>query len=42
MWDSFMYIKLEPDDTLSLDEFKCYSWKHKKEVTDEFRGRVVG
>ncbi|MCX6600609.1 MAG: Rne/Rng family ribonuclease [bacterium] len=42
MWDSFMYIKLEPDDALSLDEFKCYSWKQKKEVTDEFRGRAVG
>jgi ribonuclease G len=37
MWDSFTYIKLEPDDTLRLEEFKCYSWKQKKEVTDDFR-----
>jgi ribonuclease G len=40
MWDSFMYIKLEPDETLSLDDFKCYSWKQKKEVTDEFRAKA--
>lgn len=37
MWDSFMYIKLEPDETLKLEEYKCYSWKQKKEVTDDYR-----
>jgi ribonuclease G len=37
MWDSLMYIKLEPDEDLKLEEFKCYSWKQKREVTDEFR-----
>jgi ribonuclease G len=37
MWDSFTYIKLEPDDSLRLDEFKCYSWKQKREVTEDYR-----
>ncbi|MBU0691017.1 Rne/Rng family ribonuclease [bacterium] len=37
MWDALMYIKLEPDDELKLDEFRCYSWKQKKDVTDEYR-----
>jgi ribonuclease G len=37
MWDSLMYIKLEPDEELKLEEFKCYSWKQKREVTEEFR-----
>jgi ribonuclease G len=37
MWDSFTYIKLEPDSQLKLEEFKCYSWKQKKEVTEEFK-----
>ena len=37
MWESFMYIKLEADEQLKLEEFKCYSWKHKKEVTEEYR-----
>ncbi len=32
-----MYIKLEADEQLKLEEFKCYSWKHKKEVTEEYR-----
>jgi hypothetical protein len=36
MWDALMYIKLEPDPTLNLDEFKCYSWKQKKDVTEEY------
>ena len=37
MWDSLMYIKLEPDDGVKLEEFKCYSWKQKREVTEQFR-----
>lgn len=37
MWDSLLYIKLEPDPELKLEEFKCYSWKQKREVTEEFR-----
>ncbi|MBI5059847.1 Rne/Rng family ribonuclease [candidate division KSB1 bacterium] len=37
MWDSMLYIKLEPEPSLRLDEFKCYSWKQKREVTDDFR-----
>jgi ribonuclease G len=37
MWDSFTYIKLEAEPNLKLEEFKCYSWKQKREVTDEFR-----
>ncbi|MBU0508247.1 Rne/Rng family ribonuclease [bacterium] len=40
MWESFMYIKLEPDPNLKLEEFKCYSWKQKKEITDEFRSKA--
>jgi ribonuclease G len=38
MWDSLMYIKLEPDLDLKLEEFKCYSWKQKRDVTEEYRG----
>jgi ribonuclease G len=38
MWDSFTYIKLEPDAGLKLEEFKCFSWKQKKEVTEDYRG----
>jgi ribonuclease G len=38
MWDSFTYIKLESEVGLKLEEFKCYSWKQKREVTDEYRG----
>ncbi len=41
MWDSFMYIKLEADPLLKLEEFKCYSWKSKREVTDEYRAKVT-
>jgi len=41
MWESFTYIKLEPDESLRLEEFKCYSWKQKKEVTDDFRSRTA-
>jgi ribonuclease G len=37
MWDSFTYIKLEAEESLRLDEFKCYSWKQKKDITDDFR-----
>ncbi len=37
MWDSLLYIKLEPDSTLNIDDFKCYSWKQKKDITEEFR-----
>jgi ribonuclease G len=37
MWDSLLYIKLEADPSLSMEEFKCYSWKQKKDVTDDFR-----
>ena len=42
MWESFTYIKLEPDPQLKLEEFKCFSWKQKKEVTDEFKGKATG
>lgn len=41
MWDSMIYIKIEPDDSLKLEEFKCYSWKQKKEVTSDFSARVA-
>jgi len=41
MWESFMYIKLEADTTLKLEEFKCYSWKQQKEVTDLYRGKTT-
>lgn len=40
MWDSFTYIKLEPDEDLSIDDFKCFSWKQKKEVTEEFKSKA--
>lgn len=41
MWDSLLYIKLEPDSTLRLDEFKCYSWKQRREVTEQFRSSAA-
>ncbi|MDD5088868.1 MAG: Rne/Rng family ribonuclease [bacterium] len=41
MWESFMYIKLEADPTVKLEEFKCYSWKQQQEVTDQFRGKAT-
>lgn len=37
MWESFTYIKLEPDPELRLDEYHCFSWKQKKEITEEFK-----
>ena len=37
MWDALMYIKLEPDSDLNIDEFKCYSWKQGRDVTDEYK-----
>jgi ribonuclease G len=37
MWDSLLYIKLEADPTLSMEDFRCYSWKQKKDVTDDYR-----
>jgi ribonuclease G len=36
MWANLMYIKLEPDENLKLEEFKCYSWKRQADVTEEF------
>lgn len=41
MWDSLLYIKLEPDSSLKIDEFKGYSWKQKRDVTDQFEARFV-
>ncbi len=41
MWESFMYIKLEADQELKLEEFKCYSWKQKREVTEEYKTRAT-
>ncbi|MFH1011600.1 MAG: Rne/Rng family ribonuclease [bacterium] len=37
MWANLMYIKLEPDESLKWEEFRCYSWKRQEDVTDEFR-----
>lgn len=37
MWGNLMYIKLEPDESLRLEDFRCYSWKRQADVTDEFR-----
>lgn len=39
MWDALLYIRLEPDETLKIDEFKGYSWKQKREVTQEYDSR---
>lgn len=36
MWDSLMYIKLEKDSSLKLEEFKCFSWKQQKDVTEDY------
>jgi hypothetical protein len=33
---NFLLIKLEDDDTLALDEFKVYSKKLNKDITEEF------
>ncbi len=37
MWANLMYIKLESDDSLKLEDFRCYSWKRGEDVTAEFR-----
>ena len=31
-----MYITLERNEHLRIEDFKGYSWKQKREVTDEF------
>jgi len=36
MWRNKMYITLERNDSLKIEDFKGYSWKQKREVTDEF------
>ncbi len=41
MWDALLYIKLEPDNSLKIDEFKGYSWKQKREVTSEFQTKIA-
>ncbi len=41
MWDTLLYIKLEPDSTLKVDEFKGYSWKQKRDVTTEFQAKSL-
>ncbi|MCB0727313.1 MAG: Rne/Rng family ribonuclease [Ignavibacteriae bacterium] len=33
---NFLFIKLEEDESLALDEFKVYSKKHDKFITEEF------
>lgn len=33
---NFLFIQLEEDDTLALDEFKVYSKKLKKDITEEY------
>jgi ribonuclease G len=40
MWDALLYIRLEPDDSLKIDEFKGYSWKQKREVTSEYESKA--
>ena len=37
MWANLMYIKLEADDNLKLEDFRCYSWRRGEDVTEEFR-----
>lgn len=36
MWANLMYIKLEAGESLRLEEFTCYSWKRRADVTEEF------
>lgn len=36
MWRNKMYLTLEQNDQLRIEDFKAYSWKQKREVTDEF------
>lgn len=33
---NFLFIKLEEDEALALDEFKVYSKKLNKDITEEF------
>ncbi|MCF7801342.1 MAG: Rne/Rng family ribonuclease [Candidatus Marinimicrobia bacterium] len=35
-WQHLMKIDLKEDDSLNIDEFKVYSRKHKKEITQEY------
>ena len=39
MWVNKVYITLTTDDTFRMDEFRAYSPKQKKDVTEEF---IVG
>jgi ribonuclease G len=36
MWRNKMYITLERDETFGIEDFRGFSWKQKREVTDEF------
>jgi len=36
MWRNKMYITLERNEQLRIEEFKGYSWKQKRDITDEF------
>ena len=36
MWRNKMYITLERNEALRIEDFRGYSWKQKREVTDEF------
>jgi ribonuclease G len=36
MWRNKMYITLERNDSLRIEDFRGYSWKQKRDVTDEF------
>jgi len=35
MWDNWMLLEINEDDTLSPDNFQVYSKKRKREVTSE-------
>ncbi|MFH0765344.1 MAG: Rne/Rng family ribonuclease [Calditrichota bacterium] len=36
MWSNRIFITLQEDDILKVDEFRCYSYKQKREVTADY------
>ncbi len=36
MWRNKMYLTLEQNDQLRIEDFRAFSWKQKRDVTDEF------
>jgi len=38
MWNNRMFISLEGSEDMKIDEFSGYSYRQKKDVTEDFMG----